>query len=256
MDDASHGVMGEGSEAVVDLRSADPSDAPVPTAAPPAASAAPAAPVATGTESDTRARLVRAAGEVFREKGYTGSRVQDIARRAGFTSGALYSHFDSRAALLAEAIAAQNDQLLREMSDGLSRMGAPLAGDTAETLAAFAALEVSPTDQLLLDGLALCAREPGARQRIGDALRQLVGELESRLGRTPARPGSRLAADPSAVSFLLLVFLAGSTAVRAAGLQDLAPEDLDDLLAGVLSHLGGVDKPMDAVPPAPADPSL
>jgi AcrR family transcriptional regulator len=53
---------------------------------------------------DTRERLVRAAAEVFREKGYTGTRVVDIARRAGFTSGALYAHFDNRAELLAEAL--------------------------------------------------------------------------------------------------------------------------------------------------------
>ena len=51
-------------------------------------------------ETNTRERLVNAAVEVFLERGYGGTRVQDIARKAGFTSGALYVHFPSRSALL------------------------------------------------------------------------------------------------------------------------------------------------------------
>ena len=224
MDDVSNGATGDHHEAVIDLR--DPA-------------------VDGDAASDTRRRLVRAAAEVFREKGYTGSRVQDIARRAGFTSGALYSHFDSRAALLAEAIAVENDRLLREMSDGLGRVDPPVSSEIARALSQFVSLEFSPTDQLLLDGLALCAREPEARQRIGDALRHLTGQLQSRLVRTPSRDGSHLAEDPGGVSFLLVVFLAGVTAVRAAGLQDLAPSGLESMLAGMLGELGARD-PLEA----------
>jgi AcrR family transcriptional regulator len=185
--------------------------------------------------------LVRAAADVFREKGYTGSRVQDISRRAGFTSGALYSHFDSRAALLAEAIAVENDRLLREMSDGLGDLDSSVTAEIATALSDFVALDFSPTDQLLLDGLAICAREPGAKERIGEALRRLTEQLRTRLASTPARDGSHLATDPASVSFLMVVFLAGATAVRAAGLQDTAPDNLEEILAGLLGHLGALD---------------
>ncbi len=191
--------------------------------------------------SDTRDRLVQAAAEIFREKGFTGSRVQDIARRAGFTSGALYSYFDSRAALLAEAITVENDRLLRDMSDGLGRVDLPVTAEIAAALSQFAGLEFSPTDQLLLDGLAICAREPDARQRIGDAIRHFATQLEGRLERTPSLDGSHLSDDPAAVSFLMVVFLAGVTAVRAAGLQDLAPDRLQSMLAGMLGALGARD---------------
>jgi len=195
----------------------------------------------TTSTNDTRDRLVRAAAEIFREQGYTGTRVVDIARRAGFTSGALYSHFDSRAALLAEAIAVENDRMLREISDGLGAVGAPAAADIAGALTQFVALQFSPTDQLLLDGLAICPREPEAQQRIGAALRRVVEEFEHRLRATPSRSGSHLEGDPAAVSYLLLVFLTGATAVRAAGLQDLVPGQLEALLAGLLDHLGTPD---------------
>lgn len=236
MHETSDEVSGNAANAVIDLRHTD----------------LPEKPPEGPNEFDTRARLVRAAAEVFREKGYTGSRVQDISRRAGFTSGALYGYFDSRAALLAEAIAVENDRLLREMSEGLGAMNAPVPAEIAAVLSQFVSLEFSPTDQLLLDGLAICAREPEARRRIGGALRRLSDQLEGRLEHAPARAGSPLARDPSSVSFLMVVFLAGATAVRAAGLQDTAPADLEGILAGLLGHLGALDG-VDPRPPVPGD---
>jgi TetR/AcrR family transcriptional regulator, repressor for uid operon len=53
---------------------------------------------------DTSMRLVTAAAQVFAEKGYDGAGVQEIARRAGLTTGAIYSRFSGKAELLAEAI--------------------------------------------------------------------------------------------------------------------------------------------------------
>ncbi len=52
----------------------------------------------------TSARLIQAATEVFAEKGYDGAGVAEIARRAGLTTGAIYSRYAGKAALLAAAI--------------------------------------------------------------------------------------------------------------------------------------------------------
>lgn len=53
----------------------------------------------------TRQRLLVAATEVFLEKGYDGTRVAEIARRAGLTTGAIYGNFGSKADLLTAALA-------------------------------------------------------------------------------------------------------------------------------------------------------
>ncbi|MCC5951639.1 MAG: TetR/AcrR family transcriptional regulator [Acidimicrobiia bacterium] len=53
---------------------------------------------------DTRARLVAAAADVFAERGYDKAGVAEIARRAGLTTGAIYSRFSGKAELLAETI--------------------------------------------------------------------------------------------------------------------------------------------------------
>ncbi|MDX1648774.1 MAG: helix-turn-helix domain-containing protein [Myxococcota bacterium] len=50
----------------------------------------------------TRARLLEAAGELFRRRGYDGTSVVDVAARAGVGVGTVYHHFaDKRAMLLA-----------------------------------------------------------------------------------------------------------------------------------------------------------
>lgn len=51
----------------------------------------------------TRERLLRAAVEACVEFGYDGATLADIARRAGVSTPAVYSHFSGKAALLVEA---------------------------------------------------------------------------------------------------------------------------------------------------------
>src|SRR4051794_15838065 len=48
---------------------------------------------------DTREKLLDAAAEVFAEKGYANSSMDDVAAAAGMTKGALYWNFDSKQAL-------------------------------------------------------------------------------------------------------------------------------------------------------------
>jgi AcrR family transcriptional regulator len=56
------------------------------------------------TSDETRERLLAAAMKVISERGYDGTRVAEIAREAGVTTGAIYNHFDSKADLLTAAI--------------------------------------------------------------------------------------------------------------------------------------------------------
>ncbi len=53
--------------------------------------------------AENRAALLRAASQLFRKRGIDGVGVAEIAKAAGLTHGALYAHFPSKDALVAEA---------------------------------------------------------------------------------------------------------------------------------------------------------
>jgi TetR/AcrR family transcriptional regulator, transcriptional repressor for nem operon len=54
--------------------------------------------------AENRARVMAAAGKLFRERGLEGVGVDALAEEAGLTHGAVYSHFKSKDALAAEAL--------------------------------------------------------------------------------------------------------------------------------------------------------
>lgn len=131
-----------------------------------------------------RQKLVEAAAEVFAEKGYDGAGVAEIARRAGYTTGAIYGRFTGKAELLQAAIEARSnselDQLFNEhrfvgkVTDILTTVGSHLvSGDEDENGA------------LLLEAFVAARRDPEVRRLMqgmldlrGDRLADLVAEAQ------------------------------------------------------------------------------
>jgi TetR/AcrR family transcriptional regulator, transcriptional repressor for nem operon len=60
---------------------------------------------AAGHKERTRAKILQAAGKVFRREGYHAAGVDKVMEEAGLTAGGFYAHFGSKEALLAEALA-------------------------------------------------------------------------------------------------------------------------------------------------------
>ncbi|HET9608883.1 MAG TPA: TetR/AcrR family transcriptional regulator [Acidimicrobiales bacterium] len=84
----------------------------------------------TAADSSVRDRLVAAAAEVFAERGYEGTRVQEVVRRAGLSTGAIYTNFRDKADLLLAAVGtAPVDSLFAtvgrasDTAEGLRRAG-------------------------------------------------------------------------------------------------------------------------------------
>src|SRR5438309_11966919 len=73
----------------------------------------------------TRDRILAAAAEVFAERGDEGAAVSDIARRAGFTTGAIYGRFRDKAELLLEVVRG----VLESQQEAAVMAAASVAGD-------------------------------------------------------------------------------------------------------------------------------
>lgn len=127
---------------------------------------------ADSAAAPTRARLVEAAAEVFAEQGYDRTRVQEIARRAGLTTGAIYANFEGKTELLAQAIDfASTPELDRLISTGAG------AGSAANVLIAVGEELAKGAPRsgsvLLFEAFAAARRDPD----VAEALKRGVGEI-------------------------------------------------------------------------------
>lgn len=133
---------------------------------------------ASAKGDDTRQRLVAAAAEVFAEKGYERAGVQEIARRAGLTTGAIYSRFSGKAELLAEAIANESGEQL----DLLFAAGGPSLDAAAVIRGAGVHLPGRPATRkqfLLLEAFVAARRDP----ELAEVLRVHLDEVRSTFAR-------------------------------------------------------------------------
>jgi AcrR family transcriptional regulator len=131
---------------------------------------------ATSGGDPTRARLVAAAAEVFAEKGYDRAGVQEIARRAGFTTGAIYGRFRGKAELLLAAIEAQSDDEFEQLFAEHRFKGK--ATDIITTVGSHLVTEEFDNGQaLLLEAFVAARREP----EVAVMLRRIIEERAENL---------------------------------------------------------------------------
>jgi AcrR family transcriptional regulator len=71
--------------------------------------------------------LLTAALAAFAEFGYHGTTTRDIAKRAGMSSAAIYTHYQAKSDLLYELVRAAHALLIRKMREVAERMDDPVA---------------------------------------------------------------------------------------------------------------------------------
>lgn len=195
---------------------------------------------------ETRALLLAAAMKVLLEKGYAGTRVSEIAREAGVTSGAIYNHFASKTELLTAAIEEQSPGAISDL------LG---SGESGEVLDAFAQIGrllpegrnvLGPT---LLELIATSTRDPEVAAVVGDEFstkERITADLV-RAAQDAGEVDSSLDAE-ALVRFTTMVAL-GSIAVHALGLKQID----DGAWGEVIDRMLGAARPTD--PTSPTDPA-
>jgi AcrR family transcriptional regulator len=160
----------------------------------------------------TRNMLLDAAEELFARKGLLGAALDEIADAAGYTRGAIYSHFGAKEELFLAVIERQRQRFL----DGFT-----------ETIESFHRISDIDLDELasrwreMSSGTARAAlgyeftlfllRNPEARERLADQRLETVRSLGDFISKNVARLGATLAIPAETLARVILAVNDGIT---------------------------------------------
>ena len=186
----------------------------------------------------TRAELMASARQLFLRRGFHASSLEQVAEEAGFTIGAVYSRFGSKADLFLAILDDHTDQLVAQVAR-VAGLDQPL-GDRAELLAGrrMGLLERERDwFPLVLEFWSHAARDERLRRELGARHERLVAAYAGLIEADYARLGLPL---PLAPEVLARAVVAMGNGVALERLADPArvPEDLLSTMA--ISFLRGV----------------
>jgi len=103
-----------------------------------------------GRRAETRTALLAAARGLFAENGYADTGTPDIVKAANVTRGALYHHFEDKAALLRGVVEAESQAIADEIRANTSVEQLPADAFLSGAKAYFSAMKVPGRARLLL----------------------------------------------------------------------------------------------------------
>ena len=187
-----------------------------------------------------RRRILLAAVDVLRQRGYAGTRVVDIAEAAGTSSGLVLYHFKSLEGVLAEALTTLEDDFYTELDDALRATSGPVERlRHMGELGAGAGPAVGDWS-LWLEIWVRALRDQGARatrealdRRWRSALRDVITD--------GVKSGEFTSADPEAATVRLASLMDGLAIQLALADPDMTPARMSELwLAAASLELGTV----------------
>lgn len=193
--------------------------------------------IAGVTAAETRERLLRAAADVFAERGYDGTRVADIAAAAGVSNGALYAHFPSKADLLVAALRTHGRHLLGQL------FAADPDRPVVDLLLTVGRSLPRCRDALIVEALVAARRD----EDVAGPMREYVGEradwLADLVDLAQTRGELDAATSPQALAHFCLLLAMGSALVTP-DLHEVGEDEWAALLARVAGALAGTGTPV------------
>lgn len=183
--------------------------------------------------TDVRDRLLAAAADEFTERGYAAAKLTDIADRAGFTKGAVYSNFESKQALFAELLARRSLDLAARVLAHVSDLDSgAAAGAGGGEIASWVVAE--PRWPLLTVEFGILAgRDPAVAERYRTDRRALRGELERLIAEHAGRWGVGKNFDARRLATSLAALISGLAVEHSVD-----PEEINEgVIADAVSEL-------------------
>jgi len=196
-------------------------------------------------QARTRTELIATAAEVFARRGYDGASVEEIAERAGYSHGAVYSNFEGKADLFLAVFEDYMAERVRELAETqaalpedapLEQRARALADQWMERFARDRASVI-----LHMEFIARGEREPELAKRFGTrsaAMREAVAGYISEYQREADVELAMPAGDLALVMRALGIGLAIESLVSPEAVRDDLYGDFTELLVGLLRGAG------------------
>jgi AcrR family transcriptional regulator len=198
-------------------------------------------------ETQTRTRILEAAGRLFAKRGYNGTTTRDLAREAKVAEGTLFRHFANKKAILVELATQGWVEILTDLLTELSEMGSYKA-----------VAQVMRRRMLNLhknaDMMRVCFLEaqfhPELRDRIQEEVIEKMTDVAEAFFETAMERGIYRRMNPKLVAqiFLGMFAIAGFSKTTMLGenasekdMQEMAEGLADIFLNGVLAKPEGVE---------------
>ncbi len=187
-----------------------------------------------GEPVPTPERLLRAATDLFATKGLDGVTLQDIAEKAGVTTGAIYGNFGSKERFLLEALAWIAD---KELSELLHEFRPSDDDDTRMVMQAWADRMVDPERsrhrRLLLEAVIAARRNDEALELVRTETVRGTEKIKRAVAAGQRRGVFAADLDPDATRWFMHAVVVGMAHLDGLGI------DLPDheSWAGVLEHV-------------------
>ncbi|MGV0577867.1 TetR/AcrR family transcriptional regulator [Mycolicibacterium elephantis] len=203
-------------------------------------------PVPMPAPGSRKAGLLRIAQQVAARRGFAELTLAAVAKTAGVTTPALYSHFSSRDDLLEQVLEAT----AREYVDDLAATDDPCAPVESRLRTRLRRWAITPTPRLrVLHGAVLHSPEsPGVRTAVRQASAAWEEFVRDVLERGVAHGEVRCDVDFDTATQLLTSCLFGVEVAADAGLADMSLSALSDHLVDMfLAYVRPRDEPPDAI---------
>ena len=195
------------------------------------------------SEAERRTQILRAARALFLERGFLATRMEDVAKRADLSKGAVYFYFESKRALFDALVEEEHATTLsfleaaatdpRPAADKLVELG-------AQYLHYFAGLKSPPRFFLLMSEMA--TRDEVTRQRATQIHNHFVDLLTKLIGEG-IKDGAFRQQDPRAAALILKAFVDGMAGQAAIGIRPDVKRLSTDGIRLILDGLGSGESP-------------
>ena len=196
-------------------------------------------PIRRPRREEVRRRLLEAAAETFLEKGYQDSTLEDIARRAGLSKGAVYSNFASKQEIVGLLLQKRIERMHEIIAAATDRRMGKAEGRTSAAVMADNLIAEADWLQLVVEFASRAGRDSGVREIYTPFLRiqreEVTRAIQQALANGPPQVSDY---DYAALVGTILVALRNGLALaHAADPEQIDAQVIERALGAVLTSL-------------------